>query len=58
MLLLTTLGRVDEDKLLTANHSGLSSGASLVRSSNVSPCVKYMAMVSYCQTLLDHVVPL
>lgn len=57
MLLLTTPVRVNDDNLLTANHSGLRSEASLERSSNVSPCVKYTLMVSYCHTLSDHAVP-
>ena len=39
---------LNEDQLLTANHSGLFSGAFLDR--NVSPCVKYIPMVSCCQT--------
>lgn len=40
----------NEDNLLTANNSGLWSEASLDRSSDVSPCVKYMEMVICNQT--------
>lgn len=50
MLLLNSLAWVYDDQLLTAHHSGLSSGVPLDRSKNVSPCVQYMAMVSCCKT--------